>query len=44
MVGGDFKAFSRDEEKDIVVFTLDFNIGFISCVDVINRAFSLEVE
>ena len=44
MVGGDFKGFGGDKEKDIVVFAQDLDIGFVSGTDRINRAFILMIK
>ena len=38
MVGGDFAAFGRDEEEGIVLFTFDFDIGFVPGLSIVNIA------
>ena len=44
VVSGDLKAFRGDKEEDVIVFAQDLDIGFITCTDVIDRAFILEVK
>jgi hypothetical protein len=35
MISSDLTAFRGDKEKDIIVFTSHFNVGFITSLDVI---------
>ena len=44
VVSGDLEVFRRDKEEDVIMFAHDFDIGFITCADVINRAFIVEVK
>jgi hypothetical protein len=44
VVGGDFAAFGGDEEEGIVLFTFDFDIGFVAGLSIVNIAFMFQVE
>lgn len=44
MVCGDLEALGRDEEKDVVVFPHDLDVGFITGADGINFPFVLQVK
>jgi hypothetical protein len=44
MVGGDLEALGGEEEKDIVMFADDFDVGFIACTDEIDGSFMLKVK
>lgn len=44
MVGGDFKVFRGDEEKDIAMLPQDLNIRFITRRDGIDRSLVLKIE
>jgi len=44
MVGRKLQGFGRDKEEDIVMLPLDLDIGFISCLDIIHRAFMVGVK
>lgn len=44
VVSGDLQAFRGDKEEDIIMFAQDLDIGFITCADVIDRAFILDVK
>jgi len=44
VIGGNFKAFRRDKEEDVVMFAHNFDIGFISGGNGINSPFILEIE
>jgi hypothetical protein len=44
MVCSDLDTFRREEEKDIVVFPQDLDVGFITCADLINWPFVLQVK
>ena len=43
MIGGDFQAFGRDEEKDVPMLSEDLDIRFITGLNRIDRTFMLEV-
>ena len=44
MIGGDFAAFGGDKEEGIVLFTFDFNIGFVSGLSIVNIALMFQVK
>ena len=44
VVCGDLETFGRDEEKGVVLFPHDLDIGFIACADVIDRSFVFQVK
>lgn len=44
MVCGDLETFGRDEEKDVVMFSHDLDVGFIAGADVINRSFVFQIN
>ena len=44
MIGDNFGAFCRNKEEDIILFALDFDIGFISGIQVVDRPLILEIE
>jgi hypothetical protein len=44
MVCGDLETFGRDEEKDVVLFPHDLDVGFIACADGIDRPFVFQVD
>jgi len=44
VVSGDLKAFRGDKEEDVMMFAHNFDIGFITCADIINMSFILEVK
>jgi hypothetical protein len=44
MVCGDLETFGRDEEKDVVLFPHDLDVGFIACADGIDRPFVFQVN
>jgi len=44
MVCGDLETLGRNEEKDMVMFPHDLDVGFITCTDLINWSFVLHVN
>jgi hypothetical protein len=44
MVGGDLQALGSDKEEDIVVFSHDLDVGFITCAYRINRSLTGPVK
>jgi len=44
VIGRNFEALGRDKEEDVIVFALDFDVGFISSAYGVDRAFMLQIE
>lgn len=44
VIGRNFEALGRDKEEDIIMLTLDFNVGFIAGAYGVDRAFMLQIE
>lgn len=44
VIGSNFKALGRDKEEDVIMLTLDFDVGFIACAYWVNRAFIFQIE
>lgn len=44
VVSGDLQVFRGDKEEDVMMIAHDLDIGFITCADVIDRAFVLAVK
>lgn len=44
MVGGDFAAFRGDEEEGVMLFTFDFDVGFITGLSIADIAFIFQVK
>lgn len=44
VIGGNFQFFGRNKEESEVVFTVDFDIGFVTSLDVVSSAFECGVK
>ena len=44
VISRDFMVERRDKEEDIVMFAHDFNIGFITWENRVDRAFMFEIK
>jgi hypothetical protein len=44
MIRSDFQVLGRDKEKDVMVLTQDLDVRLITCRDVIDLAFVLDIE
>ena len=44
MVGGDNTSGWRDKEKGVSMFAGNFDVGFITCLSRVDRAFKLQIE
>ncbi len=44
VISSDCKVFRRNKEEDIMMFTHNFDIGFITCAYRIDVAFMLDIE
>lgn len=44
VIGRNLEAFATDKEEDVIMFTLDFNVGFITGAYGVDRAFMLQIE